>query len=334
MRSSRDARWKEVFDVMIKIWIIKFKGDGQSMRANQIFIEGIDVALGSYLAILEFLSYEEPRTPWNISSHSHKSFEFHFVGAGRGRLVTDHGEFELSDGVMFITGPGVVHSQKSEAKDSMDEFSLTMKFIKNEQSDFEEDYSTDKMIEYMLENPFYIEHIDLGCREMIHTMMNELLGKLPGWKDKVRAVFTELMMLVLRHISSVGEAPEALNTPKTERVGGMNYRARLERYLLRFENPDSEELLAKKLSISRRHLGRLMQKYYGMTYAERISSLRVESAKRMLVSTDASITEIAQAVGFSTVQYFIRVFGKIEGVSPGAYRREARRTKQKNTDRI
>ena len=50
-----------------------------------------------------------------------------------------------------------------------------------------------------------------------------------------------------------------------------------------------------------------------MTYAEKINSLRDEKAKRLLVTTDLPVSEIARKVGFTTPQYFIRVFRKYGG---------------------
>lgn len=297
------------------------------MKNVQVYIEGIELNIGNYIALCEFLSYEEPRKPWNIFPHTHESFEMHFVGAGKGRLVTDYGEYELSDGMMFITGPGVVHSQFSEVEDSMDEFSITVGFTKCENSS-ENDATTDEMIEYLINNPFYIDKADIGCRELIHSMMNEVVEQLPGWKDKTKAVFGDLLLRVLRHMSGVREAQESLDHSYGTKIGGINYKMWIDRHLLIYHRPVSEEYLAERLSISRRHLGRLMQKYYGMTYSEKINSLRVDTAKRLLWSTELPIAAISQQVGFTTVQYFIRVFNKFVGMPPGVYRKKMAR---KNT---
>lgn len=292
------------------------------MRLSQLTVNGISVRLGSYTAELEYIGYEEPRRPWNITAHWHKSFEIHFVGAGNGRLVTDSGEYELSDGIIFITGPDIVHSQTSGVEGAMDEFCLTVGFSKAETPMPDADDSTDAMIEYLQRNPFFLDRAELGCRELCLSIMKELCGRLPGYKDRARATLTELLLRVLRHVFGIVETEVELPVKGT--IGGVNYRALLERYLLKYQYPTDEETLAGILHISRRHLGRLMRRYYGMTYAEKINSLRVEMAKRLLVTTDLPVSEIARKVGFTTPQYFIRVFRKYGGGTPGDYRRAER----------
>lgn len=59
---------------------------------------------------------------------------------------------------------------------------------------------------------------------------------------------------------------------------------------------------------------------YGMTVIEYLTELRLEEAKRMLTETDMTVTEIADAIGFSDSSYFTKVFTKHEGRAPTSYR--------------
>jgi two-component system, response regulator YesN len=47
---------------------------------------------------------------------------------------------------------------------------------------------------------------------------------------------------------------------------------------------------------------------------------RIEKSKSLLISTQESITDISEKCGFTDLNYFSRVFSKIEGVSPKKYR--------------
>lgn len=59
-----------------------------------------------------------------------------------------------------------------------------------------------------------------------------------------------------------------------------------------------------------------------------INHLRIEEAKRLLLSTNATISEVASAVGYDNISYFSTVFRKICGMSPlewcGGKREEGR----------
>lgn len=60
----------------------------------------------------------------------------------------------------------------------------------------------------------------------------------------------------------------------------------------------------------------------GMTIGKLISQHRVNAAKHLLVTTDQSIRDIAAQVGICDYNYFTKVFKKLTGKTPSAYRRE------------
>ena len=57
-----------------------------------------------------------------------------------------------------------------------------------------------------------------------------------------------------------------------------------------------------------------------MTFTEKVNDLRAEYAKNLLVTTDMTVAEISDACGFSSVQYFYKVFARKYGTSPGKLR--------------
>ena len=52
--------------------------------------------------------------------------------------------------------------------------------------------------------------------------------------------------------------------------------------------------------------------------------LRIHHAKTMLKETNMKLKEISEAVGYNSVEYFVRVFSAQEGVSPSSYRKQSR----------
>jgi two-component system response regulator YesN len=55
-----------------------------------------------------------------------------------------------------------------------------------------------------------------------------------------------------------------------------------------------------------------------------MNHLRVEKAKQLLDSTDMTVNTIADEVGLANTNYFIRLFRKVTGMTPGEYRRSRR----------
>ena len=92
----------------------------------------------------------------------------------------------------------------------------------------------------------------------------------------------------------------------------------------------SEKMLAEKVNLSTNYMHKIFLRDIKMTPLDYLNTYRVKCAKKMLVETDHSIAHIAEAVGFSTGDYFCRVFKKYnKGLSPTAYRRKRRQSDNK-----
>ncbi|MCC7193519.1 MAG: helix-turn-helix transcriptional regulator [Phycisphaeraceae bacterium] len=72
---------------------------------------------------------------------------------------------------------------------------------------------------------------------------------------------------------------------------------------------------------------RLFHAEVGVPPMQYLSRYRVEQAKRLLVGSDKSVTEIARLVGIPRANYFTRLFTRWAGESPRAYRTRMRRQK-------
>ncbi len=80
--------------------------------------------------------------------------------------------------------------------------------------------------------------------------------------------------------------------------------------------------IASSLNISYRHLARLYKSARGMTFVEKLTAIRLDHAKRALISTNMPIKQIATEFGFSNEYYFATLFKKNTGVSPSEYRKQ------------
>lgn len=79
--------------------------------------------------------------------------------------------------------------------------------------------------------------------------------------------------------------------------------------------------IAARLSIHENYLSRLFKSDMGISIKEYISEIKLSIANDLLSSSEYSIQEISDKIGFSTVQSFSKAFKKANGVSPGVYRK-------------
>jgi AraC-like DNA-binding protein len=100
----------------------------------------------------------------------------------------------------------------------------------------------------------------------------------------------------------------------------------------KFIEQNSEEELslskvAKAVNVSANHLSEKFREVTGINFVDYVARIRFEKACRLLHDVDLRISEIAFAVGFQSLSQFNRVFKKLSGKSPSAYR--ASRSKRK-----
>ncbi len=78
--------------------------------------------------------------------------------------------------------------------------------------------------------------------------------------------------------------------------------------------------LAELSEVSVQHFCRCFKTKMGIRPVEYIAQRRLSEAKKLLIESRKSITEIAVLVGYSSVTYFGMVFKKYEGISPTEFR--------------
>ena len=79
--------------------------------------------------------------------------------------------------------------------------------------------------------------------------------------------------------------------------------------------------LAKRFYIDKYYLSKIFKEQYGITINAYISRKKITAAKQLLRFSDKSIEQIGFEIGISDTNYFTRLFKKIEGITPGEYRK-------------
>lgn len=82
----------------------------------------------------------------------------------------------------------------------------------------------------------------------------------------------------------------------------------------------SLETAAEYVFMNKNYLSALFGKETGRSFSKFLREFRIKKAKILLRETELSINEISKMTGFSTANYFIRVFKTDEKCTPIEYR--------------
>jgi AraC family transcriptional regulator len=128
---------------------------------------------------------------------------------------------------------------------------------------------------------------------------------------------------------------ELLDDRKTEMVN------RIKTSIIQLiQNANSEELniktsvvLSEKLGKDYHYLSNLFSTVEGVTIEKYIILQRIEKAKELLMYDEMNIVQIAEQLGYSSVQHLSQQFKKVTGLSPSHFKK-IKENKRKPLDKI
>lgn len=87
------------------------------------------------------------------------------------------------------------------------------------------------------------------------------------------------------------------------------------------ENDWNGEMCSERLNISKSYFHKLYAKVFNVSFMQDLQKSRLNSAKRLLVTTSAALPDIAEKCGYDYYN-FMRVFKKETGMTPTQYRKQ------------
>lgn len=282
----------------------------------------IKLDLGSIKINLLAVSYEPPNNTWSYDIHSHSSYEIHFVPNGKGTLEINDKKYDITPGTMYITGPGVMHAQKPDQDDPMNEFCINIEMTDLKKKDTKYDiYARDEIdliYSTFQDTAFWIGQDKFSCYKMVDDILSEFQEKPIGFYTYVKNLTSQLIIQIVRTISDKKHADYYVPM----KILDDSRRFIVDFYFSDCHLPLSAKELASKIGTSVRQLNRIIQQYYGLTFTQKLVYERLAFAKKLLSSTDDPIKEIATKSGYANYYNFSKTFKKEIGVTPTQYRKK------------
>lgn len=181
--------------------------------------------------------------------------------------------------------------------------------------------------------PFDLEH----ARCFMFAVMNALLEAVDEISENVDESFFERIQPTKRILrcnsicnmqaqmdSILNEANEYIRRKRKDR-GDLLVQQVIEYVHLRYMDVNiNVSSIADEMEMSISGLSRLFKKKTGQGLLDYIVQVRMEAAKRLLVETQYTLTEVAEQVGLINSNTLIRTFKRYTGKTPGKYKQEMR----------
>lgn len=146
-----------------------------------------------------------------------------------------------------------------------------------------------------------------------------------GYELSLRADVTQIYLYILRRW-------EAQHVPLLSRIRDMG-QTEFIKHAIAYVQTHYPDLTAAETAdacgVSATYFSRMFKRAMHQSFSDYVALVRLRRAEQLLLFTDDSITEIAQAVGFSTASYFISRFRETKHMTPLQFRRAAKSNAEK-----
>ncbi len=143
------------------------------------------------------------------------------------------------------------------------------------------------------------------------------------WSCRGRSYFMEIIIALERMYGLIGYGLTHQASDNTPIINN----PKLRNAVLYIEGHYGENIALSDISANARinhtTLTALMKQEFGCTAIEYLTQYRITVSKKQLAFTDVPIKDIANMVGFKTVQHFNRIFKEITGTPPAEFRKSA-----------
>lgn len=252
----------------------------------------------------------------STNSHYLSYFDITLITSGKGQFVLDGKTYELEKGLVVFSSPSQVR------KWNFDEVPKGYVLI------FEETFLTSFLcdpkfigkLRYFNPN---LENYSLKLNEAdaahIINLCSEIESEIKNFRDNDEHILRALLFQVLIWLNRKFKI-----SGSTQKQSGMNRHIHSFVRLVsaKFKQEHCVSFYADALSISANHLNDLSNSFLGTSAKKYISGRMAIEARRLLLFTDSSISDIALELGFIDVSYFIRWFKLETGRTPLSFRKE------------
>lgn len=263
------------------------------------------------------IRYTESDTSHPLHPHQHDFFEFHYIADGAVNTVINGVERTYLAGQYYLMTPKLLHAHSNRGScpaESHRGFALRWGLETVTRAHANPEMEAMKNILYNAA-PYPVS--DEGSR--VSALVREMLEMAGSGctNTELKLAFASILILLARGYQNpyIDEARTAKGDSETEVIN-----AAIAYIQAHCCEPISVGDIAEAVHLSYSHLSRLFAKHSFESISNHIVRYRIDRAQHLLLTSDFSVGQIAEMVGFSTVSHFSNTFRKLVGMSPMKYR--------------
>ncbi len=251
------------------------------------------------------------------SYHYHEYVELLYIVSGHGVVATNGTHYEVEDGSMVIVNAQETHTTAFYT----DTEYYCIKFLPSVIYDREQSLWDMKYVLPFVSGRY--EYYTFSREETEGTGIEALLSEIVReWEGEQHAYELLIRANILRILAAVFRLWEKKGILREEREIPLAVKKAISYTVKNYATVTMEEV-ARQCGLSYNYFSYAFHEAMGMRFCQYLTMVRISAAERMLLSSDKSITVIAEETGFSSTSHFIASFRRTKGITPAAFRKQA-----------
>lgn len=257
---------------------------------------------------LESITKSKYDSDWHSTLHTHPFTELFYVVDGKGEFNIQGQRFPVKPNDFVIINPQVEHTELSSPDEPLEYIVLGINGLSFSNltpvSEGGHPFSF-----------FNLRDEQKDILRYLNAMVQEATSQQMSYELVCHNLLEILLIKILRHQHfdlEVGKQSKA-----TKDISFIKHY--LETY---YHESIQLEDLASMTHLSRFYISHSFKKEIGMSPMEYLIDIRIKESKILLRTTNYSISQVADIVGFTTPTYFSKQFRKSTGISPTDYREQ------------
>ncbi len=266
----------------------------------------------------------------HIRMNRHDYFEFFYLQAGELVCRIQDREYQMSSGDLILISSTQYHTIRiPEKKRPPDKVKATVLYFLPELIRASD--SSGDSIEYLM--PFLMQddsfpHLikeSTGIPAQIFDLIKQVHQIIPATTTRARlTVKTFLKMILILLVNHYADRQGTVETFNRKQRAIEQLAPLFEFLESNYMEPISVAAAAEVLHLSESHFMRLFKQVTGQSFVSYLNHFRIDKAEHLLSTTDLSVAEVSQAVGFCDQSYFGLVFRSLVQMTPLQYKRQCR----------
>lgn len=283
------------------------------------------VPLQDVLTIQEIYSihYFEYMCDFSFPGESHDFWEFLCVDKGEVNVLADKKPHVLKKGEIIFHKPNEFHNVNSNGLIAPNLVVISFSCASPSMSFFEEKVLQISESERLLLAQIIQEAKHVFDGRLDDPYQEELIkAKQPAFAGEqlIRLYLEQLLIQLIRRYTIGIPSQNTLLVKSIKQKADGELFEQIQKYMeTHIRETLTIEQICKNNSIGRSQLQKLFRSKSGYGAIEYFSRLKVDLAKQMIRENHYNFTQIADALGFSSIHYFSRQFKQITGMTPSEY---------------